>query len=151
MADFTDEAHEAVGRAKEAAGDLTGDEDLKADGAADTAEAKVQQGVDAVVEKADEVKQSVGDAVDGAKHQLSGLADETADAARQLHLDGAASTLGDKRIVVAAITAAVLLVVVARRRSASTGPRESTKRAAKRTAKRGAKRASKSGIGRALR
>ena len=118
MADFTDEAHEAVGRAKEAAGDLTGNEDLKADGAADTAEAKVQQGVDA---------------------------------ARQLHLDEAASTLGDKRIVVAAITAAVLLLIVALRRSASTGPRESTKRAAKRTAKRAAKRAPKSGIGRALR
>lgn len=139
MADFTDKAQEAVGRAKEAAGDLTGDDELKADGAADTAEAKVKQGVDAVAEKADDVKQAVGEAVDGAKQQLSGLADDTADAARQLHLDEAASTLGDKRVIVGAAAVAVLLaVVVRRRRQASNGRRSAAKRVAK------------AGIGRAL-
>ncbi|GAB7068642.1 CsbD family protein [Mycolicibacterium hodleri] len=138
MADFTDKAQEAVGRAKEAAGDLTGDDELKADGAADTAEAKVKQGVDAVAEKADDVKQAVGEAVDGAKQQLSGLADDTTDAARQLHLDEAASTLGDTRVIVGAVAAAVLLAVVVRRRRASNGRRAAVKRVAK------------TGIGRAL-
>jgi uncharacterized protein YjbJ (UPF0337 family) len=132
MADFTDKAQEAVGRAKEATGDLTGNDDLKAEGAADTTEAKVKQGADAVAEKA-------ADAVDGAKHQLDSLADTTADAARQLHLDEAASTLGDKRIVVGAVVAAVLLVVVARRRRHASSGRRTAKRVAK-----------KAGIGRAL-
>ena len=128
MADFTDKAQEAVGRAKEAAGDLTGNDDLKADGAADTAEAKVKQGVDAVAEKA-------GDAVDA----VADRAGDAADAVRQLHLDEAASTLGDKRVVVGVVVAAVLLaVVVRRRRQASRNPRTAATRVAK------------AGIGRAL-
>ena len=51
------------GRAKEAAGDLTNDKDLKNEGKADRA-------AGAVKEKADEVKDKVGDAVDAVKDKL---------------------------------------------------------------------------------
>jgi len=51
------------GRAKEAAGDLTDDQDLKNEGKADRA-------AGAVKEKAEEVKDKVGDAVDAVKDKL---------------------------------------------------------------------------------
>jgi uncharacterized protein YjbJ (UPF0337 family) len=51
------------GRAKEAAGDLTDDQDLKNEG-------KVDRAAGAVKEKADEVKDKVGDAVDAVKDKL---------------------------------------------------------------------------------
>jgi uncharacterized protein YjbJ (UPF0337 family) len=51
------------GRAKEAVGDLTNDEDLQREGKADRA-------AGAVKEKADEVKDKIGDAVDAVKDKL---------------------------------------------------------------------------------
>jgi uncharacterized protein YjbJ (UPF0337 family) len=51
------------GRAKEAAGDLTNDRDLKNEG-------KTDRAAGAVKEKADEVKDKVGDAVDAVKDKL---------------------------------------------------------------------------------
>ena len=43
MSDIGDKAEELKGRAKEAAGDLTGDEDLRREGKADQAGAKLKQ------------------------------------------------------------------------------------------------------------
>ena len=56
---------EAKGRAKEAAGALTDDDDLKREGKADQAGAKVKGAVDKAADKA-------GDAVDAVKDKLSG-------------------------------------------------------------------------------
>jgi len=56
---------EAKGRVKEAAGDLTDNDDLKREGKADKAAADVKQGVEKVADKA-------GDAVDKVKDKLSG-------------------------------------------------------------------------------
>jgi uncharacterized protein YjbJ (UPF0337 family) len=55
---------DAKGRVKEAAGDLTDDKDLKAEGKADQAGAKVK-------EFAEDVKDKVEDAVDSVKDKLS--------------------------------------------------------------------------------
>ena len=56
---------EAKGRVKEAAGDLTDNDDLKREGKADQAAADVKEGVEKVADKA-------GDAVDKVKDKLSG-------------------------------------------------------------------------------
>ena len=55
---------EAKGRAKEAVGDLTNDADLKTEGQADRAGAKVK-------DLAETAKDKVSDAVDSAKEKLS--------------------------------------------------------------------------------
>ncbi|HEY0345537.1 MAG TPA: CsbD family protein [Solirubrobacteraceae bacterium] len=46
---------DAKGRAKEAAGDLTGDEDLKNEGKVDRASGKVKEAVSGVADKAKDV------------------------------------------------------------------------------------------------
>ena len=46
---------EAKGRAKEAGGDLTGDDDLKKEGKVDKAEGKVKDAADGVADKAKDV------------------------------------------------------------------------------------------------
>jgi uncharacterized protein YjbJ (UPF0337 family) len=51
------------GRIKEAAGDLTNDDDLKREGKADQAGAKVK-------DAAEKLKDKVGDAVDAAKRKM---------------------------------------------------------------------------------
>jgi uncharacterized protein YjbJ (UPF0337 family) len=56
---------EAKGRIKEAAGDLTDDDDLKRDGKLDQAGANVKQGAEKAADKA-------GDAVDKVKDKLTG-------------------------------------------------------------------------------
>ncbi len=56
---------EAKGRVKQAAGDLTDNDDLKREGKADTAGAKVKQGAEKTADK-------VGDAVDSVKDKLTG-------------------------------------------------------------------------------
>ena len=56
---------EAKGRAKEAAGSLTDDEDLKREGRTDQAAASVK-------EKVEEVKDKADDAVDSVRDKLSG-------------------------------------------------------------------------------
>ena len=56
---------EAKGRIKEAAGDLTDNDDLKREGKADQAAANVKQGVEKAADKA-------SDAVDNVKDKLSG-------------------------------------------------------------------------------
>ena len=55
---------ETKGRVKEAAGDLTDDDDLKAEGKADRASGKAKQFVDKAEDKVD-------DAIDSAKRKLS--------------------------------------------------------------------------------
>ena len=59
-----DRMDEAKGRAKEAAGAITGDDDLKREGKADQAGAKVKDFVD-------DVKDKVEDAVDNVKEKIS--------------------------------------------------------------------------------
>jgi uncharacterized protein YjbJ (UPF0337 family) len=56
---------EATGRVKEAAGALTGDENLKAEGQADQASAKAQQALDDVADKAKGVVKDVAGAAEG--------------------------------------------------------------------------------------
>ena len=58
-------ADDAKGRVKEAVGDLTNDRDLKNEGKADQAGARVK-------EFAEDAKDKVADAVDGIKDKLSG-------------------------------------------------------------------------------
>ena len=55
---------DAKGRVKEAAGDVTGNDDLKREGKADKAGAKVK-------DAAETVKDKVGDAVDSVKDKVS--------------------------------------------------------------------------------
>jgi uncharacterized protein YjbJ (UPF0337 family) len=52
MADTPSNADEAKGRVKEAAGNLTGDKDLKNEGKLDQAEGKIKDGVDSLADKA---------------------------------------------------------------------------------------------------
>lgn len=52
---FENKAEELQGRAKEAAGSATGDEDLKNEGKADQASSSLKQGVEKVKDKANEV------------------------------------------------------------------------------------------------
>lgn len=56
---------EAKGRLKQAAGDITGNDDLKNEGKADEAEGKVKDAVKKVGEKAEEAVDKVRDAVKG--------------------------------------------------------------------------------------
>lgn len=58
------EMDKAKGKVKEAAGDLTGDDDMKNEGKADRAGGEVK-------EKAEQAKDAVGDAVDSVKDKLS--------------------------------------------------------------------------------
>ncbi|MGU3654015.1 CsbD family protein [Mycolicibacterium sp. A43C] len=75
MADITNKAEEFAGRAKEAAGDLVGNDDLKADGAADKATAQVKQGLDAVADKAEDAAQAVAEKAEDAKEAVTEKAD----------------------------------------------------------------------------
>jgi uncharacterized protein YjbJ (UPF0337 family) len=156
MADISDKAEELGGTAKQAAGDLTGNGELRAEGTVGKASAQVKQGLDTAAEKsrevvdavaettsdgakaaaakAEEVKDAVADKVDDASRQLSALADNAGDAAKGLRLD-------DPRVAIAAVGGiAVLLVLVIRRKRSK--PR--------RTARKVAKRATLTGIGHAL-
>ncbi|HZD78659.1 MAG TPA: CsbD family protein [Actinomycetota bacterium] len=54
-------SEEAKGRAKEAAGDLTGDKDLQREGELDQASAKAKRKADQAIDKA---KEKLGDAID---------------------------------------------------------------------------------------
>jgi uncharacterized protein YjbJ (UPF0337 family) len=66
---------EAKGRVKEAAGTLTGNDDLKAEGAADQASAKAQQNLDDAADAAKGAVKNVADAaesaIDAVKDKLS--------------------------------------------------------------------------------
>lgn len=68
MGDISNKADELTGSAKQAVGDITGDDQLRAEGAADKAAAQVTQGVEALADKAqetaNEVKQDVSQTVD---------------------------------------------------------------------------------------
>jgi uncharacterized protein YjbJ (UPF0337 family) len=57
---------EATGRVKEAAGALTANDDLKAEGAADQASAKAQQALDDAADKAKEAVAGMAGAAEGA-------------------------------------------------------------------------------------
>ncbi|MGF3054670.1 CsbD family protein [Microbacterium sp. YY-03] len=59
--DIANNAKEAVGKAKEGLGDMTNNEDLKAQGHMDQAAAKVEKAKDAVADKVDDVKRSMDD------------------------------------------------------------------------------------------
>ncbi|MEU6559885.1 CsbD family protein [Nocardia nova] len=60
-----DKAEEFKGRAKEAAGSLTGDDDLKAEGQADQGSSKVKQQVDEAADKIKHAADSVKDKLQG--------------------------------------------------------------------------------------
>ena len=61
--DLPSNTDEAKGRVKEAAGDLTGDQDLKDEGKVDRATGKVKEGVD-------EAKDKVEDAIDAVRDKI---------------------------------------------------------------------------------
>ena len=52
MADTPSNTDDAKGRIKEAAGNVTGDKDLKNEGKLDQAEGKIKEGVDNIADKA---------------------------------------------------------------------------------------------------
>ncbi|MGV0335585.1 CsbD family protein [uncultured Corynebacterium sp.] len=52
--DIKNKADEFGGKAKEAAGDVTDNEDLKAEGKGDQAESKIKQGIEDLKDKASE-------------------------------------------------------------------------------------------------
>lgn len=54
MADSVRNTDDAKGRIKEAAGDLTGDEDLKREGKVDKATGKAREGIEKVADKVKE-------------------------------------------------------------------------------------------------
>ena len=56
---------DATGRVKEAAGALTGNDDLKAEGQADQAKAQAQQALDDAADKAKGVVKDVANAAEG--------------------------------------------------------------------------------------
>lgn len=120
MGDISNKAEEFTGRAKQAVGDLTGDDELHAEGAADQAGARVKQGVDTVAAKAhevaDDVKQAASETVEEAGQQLSDARDKAADTAHRLRLD-------DSRVVIAVLAGiAVVATLVIRRRRVTSSP-----------------------------
>jgi uncharacterized protein YjbJ (UPF0337 family) len=60
-------ADEIKGRAKEAAGDLTGNDSLKSEGKIDRAKGKVKDAVDKVADKVDEAAHKVDEEADKLK------------------------------------------------------------------------------------
>jgi uncharacterized protein YjbJ (UPF0337 family) len=133
MADFSDKAAEVAGRAKQAAGELTGNRDLHAEGTVDKTTAQVRQGVDALADSAKDAVSTVAEtasttaaAVEDAAHDVKDKAHDVTDAvadaaidvkdkathtARQFHLD-------DSRVLVAAgVAAAALTLTLAFRRT----------------------------------
>ncbi|RZT26085.1 MYXO-CTERM domain-containing protein [Mycobacterium sp. BK558] len=115
MGDLSDKAQEFAGRAKEAAGDVTGDDTLRAEGAADKTEAEVKQKVDdvkqAVTEKASDIADSAQDKAVEVKHAVT-------------------ETASDSRFVavLAVVGAALVAALLLRRRSrtASSGSSRSS-------------------------
>ncbi|MEV6071127.1 CsbD family protein [Nocardia sp. NPDC052001] len=65
MSTADNKAEEFKGRAKEAAGSLTGDDDLKAEGKADQTSSSVKQHIDDAAEKVKEAAESVKDKLTG--------------------------------------------------------------------------------------
>lgn len=112
MADITNKAEEFAGRAKEAAGDLVGNDDLKADGAADKATAHVKQGLDAVTDKAEDAAQAVAEKADDVKQAVVEKTDD---------VQQAVAEKTDPRVAVAVAVglAAVAVLLVRRKRGTS--------------------------------
>ncbi|MDX1890702.1 CsbD family protein [Mycolicibacterium sp. 050158] len=109
MADISNKAEEAVGSAKQVAGDLTGNDSLHAEGTADKARAKVEHGVDVVTDQAKDVAESVADKAEDVQKTVS----DTAEKAAEKLSDFADSTGQTNARVVAAISAAGILLVTA--------------------------------------
>lgn len=74
MSELGNKAEELAGRAKEAAGDLTDNDDLKAEGAGQQAKAQVKQAVDTAAEKVDEV---ADDVKENARQAVDTVAEKT--------------------------------------------------------------------------
>ncbi|MCV7430239.1 CsbD family protein [Mycolicibacterium bacteremicum] len=112
MGDISDKAEELTGRAKEATGDLVGNDDLKAEGAADKAGAQVKQGLEAVADKAEDAKQAVTEKAEDAKQVVA----ERAQDAKQVVAEKA-----DSRVAIAVVAglAVVIALVVRRNRGKS--------------------------------
>lgn len=137
MGDLSDKAQEFAGRAKEAAGDVTGDDNLRADGAADKAEAEVKQKVDdvkqAVTEKASDIADSAQDKAKDVKQavseKVSGVADSAQDKAVEVkHAVTETATDSTFVAVLAVVGAALVAALLLRRRSrtASSGSARSS-------------------------
>lgn len=116
MSDISDKAEE-----------LTGDDELRAEGTVDQAGAQLKQGIEAVADKAQEV-------TDDAAAQLSDARDKAADTAHRLHLD-------DSRLVIAALAGIAVVAALAIRR---------TRRTSRSTHHPVAKKVAAAGVARAL-
>lgn len=112
MGDLSDKAQEFAGHAKEAAGDFTGDDNLRAEGVADKAEAEVKQKVDdvkqAVTEKASDIADSAQDKAVEVKHAVTETASDSTFVA-----------------VLAVVGAALVAALLLRRRSRTASSRSS--------------------------
>ncbi len=123
MADITNKAEEFAGRAKEAAGDLVGNDDLKAEGAADKATAQVKQGLDAVADKAEDAAQAVTEKAEDAKEAVTEKAQDAkqAVAGKTDEVKQVVAEKADSRVAIAVVAglAVVALLVVRRNRGKS--------------------------------
>lgn len=117
MSDISNKAEEIAGRAKQAAGDLTGSAELQAEGTAEQARAQVKQGVDAVADKSQE-----------AADTISAAASNGAEAV-------------DSRVVIAVIAGLAVVVTLVVRRNRSTKARANKHPVAKKVAAAGIARA----------
>lgn len=88
MADFIDKAQhkaeELAGTAKEKAGEATGDDSLRAEGAKDQAKANTHQAADKVSDAAESVADSAAGAAKEAKHAASDVAEKASDVAEDV-------------------------------------------------------------------
>lgn len=126
MAEIDRKADEFVGDVKEAAGKLTGDDDLRGRGTAEQARAKVE-------DVAADAKEAVGDAVEQVKSKAEQAGDKAAQVVHDVHAD-------DRRVWVTAAAAGVIVLVLLARRAAKS-----------RTVRRGAIIGATTGIAHALR
>ena len=123
MGDISDKAEELTGRAKEATGDLVGNDDLKAEGAADKAGAQVKQGLEAVADKAEDAKQVVTEKAEDAKQAVADKAEDTKQAVTEKAEDAkqVVAEKADSRVAIAVVAglAVVIALVVRRNRGKS--------------------------------
>lgn len=123
MGDISDKAEELTGRAKEATGDLVGNDDLKAEGAADKAGAQVKQGLEAVADKAEDAKQAVADKAEDAKQAVTEKAEDAKQVVAERAQDAkqVVAKKADSRVAIAVVAglAVVIALVVRRNRGKS--------------------------------
>ncbi|WP_408633372.1 CsbD family protein [Mycolicibacterium arenosum] len=133
MSELTNKAEELAGRAKEAAGDLTDNDDLKADGAGQQAKAQVKQAVDTAAEKADEVKDAVADKAEDVAEDVKDTARQAVDTVTE-KTEQVKTAVADKTpapAVFAVVAVAGVAVYVGLRIRSAAQRRDRTRRAAR--------------------